>query len=74
MHRVIYPVERNLDGVYFRVDRNGRQQSICFSDLTAEERTSVLNGYNVASLTRLCLHLADTIRQIGDALDLYVDE
>lgn len=74
MNKTMYPVERNLDGVYFRVDRNGRRESICFSDLTTEERTNVLNGYSVASLTRLCLHLADTIRQIGDTLDLYVDE
>lgn len=69
-----YPVKRNLDGVYCRVNRYGQHQYICFSDLTAEERQSVLTSYDIASLTRLCLHLVDTIRQIGDTLDLYVDE
>lgn len=29
---------RNLDGVYFRVERDGRWQNVCYSDMTAEER------------------------------------
>lgn len=27
-------MQRNLDGVYFRVERDGKWQNICFSDLT----------------------------------------
>lgn len=27
---------RNLDGIYFRVQRNNKLQFICFSDLTEE--------------------------------------
>ena len=28
----------NLDGVYFRVKRNGKWDNICFSDLTEDEQ------------------------------------
>lgn len=31
-------IQRNLDGVYFRVKRDGEYESICYSDMTAEER------------------------------------
>lgn len=27
----------DLDGIYFRVERNGKWQSLCVSDLTPEE-------------------------------------
>ena len=38
--------KRNLDGCYFRVQRDGKWESICFSDLTEEERNGVLEGRN----------------------------
>lgn len=31
-------MQRNLDGVYFRVRRDGRWQNVCFSDLEQAER------------------------------------
>ena len=31
-------IQRNLDGVYFRVKRDGKYESVCYSDMTAEER------------------------------------
>ena len=37
-------MNRNLDGVYFRVERDGKWQNICFSDLTTSEREEVLAG------------------------------
>lgn len=35
-------VNRNLDGAYFRIERDGKWQSICFSDLTEDEMKSVM--------------------------------
>ena len=33
--------QRNLDGVYFRVKRDGKWQNICYSDLTEDERDEI---------------------------------
>ena len=30
-------MDRNLDGIYFRVQRDGKWENACFSDLTQEE-------------------------------------
>lgn len=61
--------KRNLDGAFFRVKRDGKWQSICFSDLTDEEMDKVLNGQTTVWLKSLCKHLAETIRRIGDKFD-----
>ena len=34
-------VQRNLDGIYFRVERDGKYESVCYSDMTAEERDEI---------------------------------
>lgn len=68
-----YPAKRDLDGCYFRVDRDGIWQSACFSDLTAEEREQVLHGRSEEWLKSLVGHLADRLRTIGDELDIYCE-
>lgn len=37
----VVEMNRNLDGCYFRVKRDGKYEAVCFSDLTAEEREEV---------------------------------
>ena len=37
-------MNRNLDGVYFRVKRGNKYESICFSDLTEVEQDEVMTG------------------------------
>lgn len=32
-----YPVKRDLDGIYFRVCRDGKWQTVCMTDLTSDE-------------------------------------
>lgn len=63
-------MSRNLDGVYFRVYRDGKWQSLCFSDLTNDEREEVIQDKPVEWLKQMCRILADTIRNIGDTFDL----
>ena len=58
--------QRNLDGVYFRVKRNGKYDNVCFSDLTSEERNEILDGRENEWLKQLCRILADTIYDIGE--------
>lgn len=66
-----YPEKRNLDGCYFRVERDGKWQNICFSDLTETERGKILADKGVPWLISLVEHLAHSIRGMGDTLDIY---
>ncbi|WP_304262616.1 hypothetical protein [Phascolarctobacterium succinatutens] len=63
-------MNRDLDGMYFRVKRGKRWESVCFSDLTDEEMDVVLEGHSVEWLKSTCKILGRTIRSIGDSLDI----
>ena len=63
-------MNRNLDGMYFRVKRGQRWESVCFSDLTDEEMDEILKGRDVEWLKSVCKILGRTIRNIGDTMDL----
>ena len=67
---VVYPTIRNLDGCYFRVERDGEWQNICFSDLTEQERGKVMSGKGIPWLISLAEHLADSLHAFGDAFDI----
>ena len=68
------PTVRNLDGVYYRVVRDGKYVSRCFSDLSEAEQDVIMAKYNAEQLKRLCRCLCISLRQIGDTLDLVRDE
>ena len=63
-------MNRELDGVYFRVQRDGKWQAPCFSDLTEEERERVCEGRSAEWLKSLAYHLADCIKEIGEQCDI----
>lgn len=63
-------MNRNLDGVYFRVNREDTWKNICFSDLTREEKEEVCKDRSVEWLKELAFVMADTIKSIGDYFDL----
>ena len=65
-----YPRVRNLDGVYFRVERDGKFENVCFSDLTSEEREKILADKPTEWLKQMCRLLADSLRKIGDFTDI----
>lgn len=65
---------RNLDGVYYRVVRDGNHVSRCFSDLSESEQDVIMEKYDAEQLRRRCRCLCISLRQIGDALDLVGDE
>nr|DAH42058.1 MAG TPA: hypothetical protein [Caudoviricetes sp.] len=62
-------MNRDLDRLYFRIERDGKWQKICFSDLTDEEMDIVLFGHTAEWLKKMCKILGHTIRDIGDAHD-----
>lgn len=65
-----YPVKRDLDGVYFRVERGGQWVNLCFTDLTEEERERVTEGRPEPWLREMALIMARTLREVGDQLDV----
>ena len=66
-------IKRNLDGVYFRIKRDGLWQNICFSDLTEKEMEEVMKDRSEEWLRSLCKILGKTIRNIGDQLDIAME-
>lgn len=65
-------MDRNLDGFYFRVCRNGKWESVCFSDLTDAEMDKVLANKGEQWLKSLCKGLGNTIKGIGEQCDIVV--
>ena len=63
-------MNRNLDGVYFRMERNGKFENVCFSDLTDEEREQVATVQGkerpVSWWKSLAYHLADRLKELGE--------
>lgn len=64
-------MDRELDGVYFRIQRKDKWESVCFSDLSEEQMNHVLMNRSRQWLIKLCILLGKTIRQIGDEFDIY---
>lgn len=63
-------MNRNLDGCYFRIERDGKWQNVCFSDLTRTEQERVMDGKNAEWLKSLCIHLANQLTMIGSQFDI----
>lgn len=68
--------QRNLDGVFFRVKRNGRWCNVCYSDMTPDERESVIYdrmddkplAEQVGYYRRLAELMADQLYDMGEQL------
>lgn len=59
-------MRRNLDGAYFRIG----SENICFSDLTKEQMYEIMDGRSEEWLKSMCVHLGETIKEIGDQFDI----
>ena len=67
-------MNRNLDGIYFRIKRNNKYESICFSDLTEDEMNEVLKDRDVKWLKSLAKMLGRTIWEIGNQFDIICED
>ena len=63
-----YPIKRDLDGAYFRIERDGRWQNVCFSDMTRDERDQAMGGRSEEWLKSMCHIEAEALHQLGDEL------
>lgn len=62
--------KRNLDGIYFRIQRDDKWDNVCFSDLTKDERNEVMENRSEQWLKEMCQILADVIVNIGEQFDI----
>lgn len=68
--------QRNLDGVYFRVRRDGKWLNVCYSDMTEDERNTVIYDRmsdkpmdeQVGYYRRLAEIMADSSYDMGEQL------
>lgn len=66
--------KRELCGIYFRVERDGKFEDVCFTDMTEEEQKEILNDLSPNAVRSLCLRLAQVVRILGDTFDLSAAE
>ena len=66
-----YPIRRDLDGCFFRVQRDGKWFSLCWTDLTKEERESFTKDKDIYWLGRMLEYITEEYRKTGDQLDIY---
>lgn len=59
-----YPEKRELDGVYTRVQRNGRWESVCVSDLNPVELHELISKKEPEWNRQLCEILMDDMLRI----------
>ena len=64
-------VVRKLDGIYLRIKRNGKYQSLCLSDMTKEELEANLNPERGEWLKAAVIHLALTLHEIGERFCIF---
>lgn len=66
-------MQRNLDGAFFRINRDGKWLNICWTDLTPEERELVSADRPLEWWKGLTEILTDVIVNIGNQLDLFAN-
>ena len=64
----------DLDGIYFRVERDGKWQSLCVSDITPEELKSVTKDWDCNQLTIVAKELSCTLKGLFDYPPVHSDK
>ena len=70
------PQERNLSGIYTRIKRDGKYQTVDIADMTPEELQEFLNkeDLTIEYFRRLTQNLIEVVQEIADKFDIEVDE
>lgn len=64
---------RNLSGIYFREEVNGKWENICFEELSEEKQDKILSEKDPEFIKNLTKILAKTIVELGEQFDLQKD-
>ena len=62
---------RNLSGIYFRAEVDGKWQPVCFEDLTREQQLNILKEKNIKFITELAIGLALELKTIGEKFNIH---
>ena len=65
--------KRNLSGIYYRHEVDGKWENWVFEDLPEEKQDEILNEYDKEAVQRLAKLLANTITQLGEHFDICAD-
>lgn len=70
------PQERNLSGIYTRIKRDGKYQTVDLTDMTPEELAKYLDewGTDCDFLKRLVQHLIEVIQENADKYEADEEE
>ena len=63
-------MERNLTGIYYRVQRDGKWCSVDFADMTLEGQVNILKGSDKGTLIRMCILLVGCIQRLRKEFDI----
>ena len=67
--------QHNLDGIFFRIERDGKWMNVCLSDMTTEERENVIKLWVHERDTNwfkgAIHHLCDCLYKVGEQQGLY---
>ena len=63
-------MDRNLDGIYFRVQRDEKWGKCLFLRFNTRRMERVIENKDIDWLKSMCIQLGKTIRRIGDELDI----
>lgn len=74
MNNDVYPEVRDLDGYYFRVQRDGKWVALCFTDLTYKEQVEMTQERSAEWLQSLAIGMAGIVRYMGEAFDLVSED
>lgn len=62
-------MDRSLDGVYFRVEREGKWRNISFTDLTDDEAETVIKDRSEEWIRSLCDRLEEVLIEIKKVIN-----
>lgn len=69
MSKTKYPKRYEMDGIYYRVKRNGVWENVCFTDMTEEEVSHCLGDISATYWRRIAEILARRLRELGEFLE-----
>lgn len=67
-------IKRNLDGIFYRVKRDGKYEDVCFSDMTLDEIDEVIGERPATYWKNVALHLKDRLNLIGETFEFVVND
>ena len=68
-------IKRNLSGIYYRYKNPETEETEnrCFEDLPSEAQDLILNAEDCGYAKRLAKMLADTLNEVGNAVDIIAE-